>query len=194
MRIVGVDVEHPRAWTISSVMVIAACRAVHVCLPLIAHVGLPHLGVMTKQPVVLLFAGSVLLYFCLVTIVSLFEDSGGGRKALLFVTLALLPAVLGLPAYLLSLPGTAKSPILGIFVPLLVLVGLLTMLWRRLDAARREPTPPNLGACVGAGIRGEALLMCGFALMLVHDQPWWGLLALAMYPAGALLSKWISLT
>ena len=175
-------------------MVIAACRAVHVCLPLIAHVGLPHLGVMTKQPVVLLFAGSVLLYFCLVTIVSLFEDSGGGRKALLFVTLALLPAVLGLPAYLLSLPGTAKSPILGIFVPLLVLVGLLTMLWRRLDAARREPTPPNLGACVGAGIRGEALLMCGFALMLVHDQPWWGLLALAMYPAGALLSKWISLT
>ena len=77
---------------------------------------------------------------------------------------------------------------------LLVLAGLLMMLWRKLDAARHEPTPPKLGACVGAGIRGEALLMCGFALMLAHDRPWWGLLALAMYPVGALLSTWISPT
>lgn len=194
-RIRGVDVEHPKPWTIASVLVIALCRAIHALLPLMAHAGSDRLpSLLNTRLVVALFAGSVFAYFCLVTIVSLFEDSGGGKRALRVVSLALVPVVLMLPVYLLGRPGSAASPILGIFVPLLVLAWLLLMLWRKLDAARREPIPPKLGACVGAGIRGEALLMCGFALMLAHHQPWWGLLALGCYPAGSLLSKWISPT
>ncbi|MCB9892958.1 MAG: hypothetical protein H6839_00745 [Planctomycetes bacterium] len=187
-RIVGVQVVHDTLTTWFSVVIIAACRGVHVCLPFFAHSP-------SRIPVVVaVFFGCVFVYFCLVTVVSLFEDSGGGRKALLAVSVLLLPAVLALPVYLLNQPGTARSPVLGIFVPLLVLAFLLMTLWRKLDTARSHPTPPKLGACVGAGIRGEALLMCGFALMLAHDQPWWGLAALAMYPTGAVLSKWISPT
>lgn len=194
-RIRGVNVEHPKSWTVVSVAVIAACRAIHVLLPLMAHTGATKLpALMSSHAVIALFAASVFAYFCLVTIVSLFEDTGGGRRAVMAVSLLLVPVVLVLPAYVLSRPGTADSPILGIFAPLLVLVSLLMMLWRKLDAARHDPIPPKLGACVGAGIRGEALLMCGFALMLAHDQPWWGLLALACYPVGSILGKWISPT
>ncbi|MCA8913426.1 MAG: hypothetical protein KDB82_17130 [Planctomycetes bacterium] len=194
-RIRGVEVQHPKVWTVAGVAVIAACRAIHVLLPLMAHAGPNRLPTLLHtKTAVALFAGSVFGYFCLVTIVSLFEDSGGGRRALRIVSVLLLPTVLALPAYVLSRPGSAGSPVLGIFLPLLILASLLLMLWRKLDAAHREPIPPKLGACVGAGIRGEALLMAGFALMLAHERPWWGLLALACYPAGSILSKWISPT
>ncbi|MEZ5991599.1 MAG: hypothetical protein R3E76_04530 [Planctomycetota bacterium] len=194
-RIRGVDVVHPKGWTIASVAVIAGCRAIHVLLPLMAHAGPAKLpALLSVHTVAALFAASVFAYFCLVTIVSLFEDSGGGRLALRSVSILLLPTAMLLPVWLLLRPGSADSPVLGIFVPLLVLASLLLMLWRKLDAARRDPIPPKLGACVGAGIRGEALLMSGFALMLAHAQPWWGLLALGCYPAGSILSKWISPT
>jgi 4-hydroxybenzoate polyprenyltransferase len=193
-RIVGVDVQHPKAWTVASVGVIALCRAIHVLLPLMAFAGVGKLPRLLQRPEIGLFAGSVFGYFCLVTIVSLFEDSGGGRKALRAVEVLLLPVTLALPAWLLSRPGAAHSPILGVFLPLAALAALLLGLWHRLDAARAEPTPPKLGAVVGGGIRAEALLMGGFALMLAPTQPWWGLLALAMFPAGAALSKWISPT
>jgi hypothetical protein len=140
-----------------------------------------------------LFAGGVFVYFALVTVVSLFEDFGGGRRAIVAVTFVLAVPVLALPLWLLLQPGLS-APILGVFVPLGILAGLLLMLWRKLDTARKEPTPPNLGKVVGAGIRGECLLMAGFALMLAPQQPWWGFAALALYPIGAVMSKWISPT
>jgi hypothetical protein len=140
------------------------------------------------------FAGSVFAYFCLVTTVSLFEDRGGGRLALAIVSVLLLPVALTLPGYVLARPEPQHSQILGVLLPLRVLVWLIFGLWRALDKARREPTPPNLGRAVGAGIRGECLMMCGFALMLAPVHPWWGLLALACYPVGKLLSRWISPT
>jgi hypothetical protein len=135
----------------------------------------------------------VFVYFALVTVVSLFEDSGGGRRAIVLVTFLLGVPVLALPGWLLLQPGWGP-PILGILVPLATLAALLLMLWRKLDTARKEPTPPNLGKVVGAGIRGECLLMAGFALMLAPQQPWWGFAAMALYPAGIVLSKWISPT
>lgn len=193
-KIVGVEVKQPRVWAVASVVVIAACRGLHVGLPLIAHAGAERFPQLMQHTTVALFAGSVFVYFCFVTIVSLFEDTGGGRKALFGLSLLLVPVVLTLPVYLLAKPGQATSPILGVFVPLAILAWLLQGLWRKLDAARKEPIPSKLGACVGAGIRGEALLMAGFAVMLAPAQPWWGLLALAMYPAGSVLSKWISPT
>lgn len=190
-RIEGANVRQPFARATAGVAVIALCRALHVSLPLLAHASFPQIaGLETWR----LFAGSVFVYFCLVTIVSLFEDSGGGRTSLRGVSYALYAAVLLFPAYLLAQPGTAPSPILGVFLPLIVLALLLTGLQGKLDVARREPTPPNLGRTVGAGIRGECLLMAGFALMLAPQQPWWGLGALALYPVGWMLSKWISPT
>lgn len=194
-RVEGAEVKQPLGWAVGSVVVIALCRGLHVLLPLLAHTGsarLPEL--LMNRGLVFLFAGSVFVYFCLVTIVSLFEDTGGGRNALRYVQLLLLPTVLLLPVYWLSQPGVAHSLILGVFAPLFVLAGLLMTLWRKLDAARAEPIPPKLGACVGGGIRGEALLMSGFALLLAPTQPWWGMAALAMYPAGGVLGKWISPT
>lgn len=194
-RIEGVEVKHPLGWTIGSVAVIATCRALHVLLPLLAHAGpgrLPDL--LWNRGLAFLFAGSVFAYFCLVTVVSLFEDAGGGRGAIRLVQALLLPVVMLLPLYVLTQPGETSTPVLGIFVPLLVLAWLLMTLWLKLDAARADPVPPKLGACVGAGIRGEALLMAGFALMLAPLQPWWGLAALAMYPAGKVLGMWISPT
>jgi 4-hydroxybenzoate polyprenyltransferase len=193
-RIDGVTVRHPKSWTVAGVVVIATCRAIHVCLPLYSHMGGQRLPDVFADKIVLLFAASVFVYFCMVTVVSLFEDSGGGRRALVAVIVLLAAPVLALPVYLLQLPGEAASPILGVFLPLATLAVLLITLWRRLDAARAEPTPPKLGACVGAGIRGECLLMAGFALMLAPDQPWWGFAAMALYPAGIVLSKWISPT
>ena len=193
-KIVGVEVKQPKAWAVAGVIVIAACRGLHVSLPLIAHAGASRYPELLQRWTVALFAGSVFVYFCFVTIVSLFEDTGGGRKALLALSLLLVPVVLTLPVYLLAQPGQPASPILGVFIPLAILAWLLQGLWRKLDAARKDPIPPKLGACVSAGIRGEALLMAGFALVLSSAQPWWGLLALCMYPAGSVLSKWISPT
>ena len=192
-RVVGVKVVHSKARACAAVFVIALCRAVHVLLPLAAHAGLEKLQLAPNEPVILLFASSVFVYFCIVTVISLFEDSGGGRRSLLVVSFLLLPVVFALPMWLLVQPGEAPL-VLGLIVPLLILAALLVGLWRKLDAARKEPIPPKLGACVGAGIRGEALLMAGFALMLAAHEPWWGLAALACFPASLLLAKWISPT
>ena len=190
-RIEGGTVRQPFARAAASVVVIAFCRALHVSLPLLAHA---RLELISGNEAWRIFAASVFLYFCLVTIVSLFEDSGGGRASLRSVSYLLYAAVLVFPAFLLARPGHASSPVLGVFIPLTVLAWLLVGLQGKLDVARHEPTPPNLGRTVGAGIRGECLLMCGFALMLAPQQPWWGLAALAMYPAATVLSKWISPT
>ncbi|MBX3461258.1 MAG: hypothetical protein KF696_15035 [Planctomycetes bacterium] len=190
-RIEGNRVRQPLSRAAAGVAVIALCRALHVSLPLLAF---GNLAWIVQQEAWRLFAASVFLYFCLVTVVSLFEDTGGGRAALRSVAWLLYAAVLVFPAFVLSQPGSAHSPVLGVFVPLLVLAWLLVGMQKLLDAARNEPTPPNLGKTVGAGIRGECLLMAGFALLLAPDQPWWGLAALACYPVGKLLSKWVSPT
>jgi hypothetical protein len=190
-RIKGAAVTSPLGMSAAAVAVIAACRALHVLLPALAYVEVTPL---TRQPVAWVFAGSVFAYFCLVTTVSLFEDRGGGRLALGVVAVLLLPVVLTLPGYVFARPVQQDSQMLGVLLPLLVLVWLILGLWRMLDKARREPTPPNLGRTVGAGIRGECLLMCGFALLLAPAQAWWGLLALACYPVGKLLSRWVSPT
>lgn len=190
-RIQGARVTQPFARAAAGVAVIALCRALHVSLPLFAF---GRIELIVQQETWRLFAASVFLYFCLVTVVSLFEDSGGGKAALRSVAWLLYAAVLVFPAYLLGQPGSAHSPVLGVFVPLAVLAWLLVTLQRLLHIARREPTPPNLGRTVGAGIRGECLLMCGFALLLVPHQPLWGLAALACYPVGKVLSAWVSPT
>jgi len=190
-RIEGVKVRQPAARAAAGVAVIALCRALHVSLPLLAFGRLQSIVALEAWR---LFAASVFLYIGLVTVVSLFEDSGGGRKSLRSVSWLLYAAVLLFPAYVLAQPGASARPVLGVFVPLAVLAWLLVTMQGHLDAARREPAPANLGRTVGAGIRGECLLMCGFSLMLATNQPWWGLAALACYPAGKVLSRWISPT
>ncbi len=189
-RVRGVNVVHPLWQSSAAVAVIAACRAIHVCLPALAITGIEQLA---RQPVAWVFAGSVFVYFCLVTTVSLFEDRGGGRIALHVVEKLLLLPVAALPAFLL-VRGERPDMLVGIVLPALVILWMLFALHRALARARREPTPPNLGRAVGTGIRGEALLMAAFALMLSPSQPWWGLLALACYPAAKLLSRWVSPT
>ena len=71
---------------------------------------------------------------------------------------------------------------------------LVMSLHDRIWDARLDPSPARLGAVVGAGIHGESLLMAAFALTLASSQPWWGIAALACYPAGRILSRWISPT
>jgi hypothetical protein len=189
-RVEGVTVRNPAPRASAAVAVIAFCRALHVSLPLLAH---GQVQILTRQPLWWIFAGSVFAYFCLVTVISLFEDGGGGRGALRLISYLLYPVALVLPVYAFTRPGGAE-PVFGILLPLAVLGWLLFGMHRTIDRARAAPTPPNLGRAVGAGIRGECLLMCGFALILAPAQWWWGLLALACFPAGKLLSRWFSPT
>lgn len=184
-----VDLPWPMA--AAGVAVIAACRGLHVLLPVIAFKPPAFSLGGTIAP---LFAGSVFVYFALVTVVSLFEDSGGGRRALRAVSMLLLPVVLALPLWVMLRPGAPASTILGTLAPLLTSAGLLLILWRVLDAARANPIPPKLGAVVGTGIRGECLLMAAFAMALAPSQPWWALAAMACYPLARLLARWISPT
>jgi hypothetical protein len=106
----------------------------------------------------------------------------------------LTPVPLVLPLVVLARPGVAPSIVLGVLAPLLVAAALVLNLWRALDTARQSPTPPNLGKAVGAGIRGECLLMAAFALALAPMQPWWGLGAAALYPVGRVMARWVSPT
>lgn len=193
-RIVADKVSQPKVLTIAAVAVIAACRALHVLMPLLAH--LPPNFALSRllNTIAVLFAASVFVYFALVTIVSLFEDTGGGRHALHAVQILLMPIPLALPIVIFMRPGTAPSYVLGVAAPLLIAAALLLGLWKALDTARAAPTPPNLGKAVGAGIRGECLIMAAFALALAPHQPWWGLCALAMYPTGRIMTRWISPT
>ncbi|MBK9975993.1 MAG: hypothetical protein IPP14_14570 [Planctomycetes bacterium] len=187
----GTKVVLPWPMAGAGVAVIAACRGLHVLLPVIA---LKPPGRGLGDTIAPLFAGCVFAYFALVTVVSLFEDSGGGRRALRLVSLLLLPVVLALPLWVMLRPGAPESTVLGTLSPLLIGAGLLLLLWRALDAARANPIPPKLGAVVGTGIRGECLLMASFALALAPHQPWWGLCAMACYPLARLLARWISPT
>lgn len=193
-RIVGVRVTQPLGLSIAAVAVIALCRALHVLLPLFAYLPAQFPPLRLLDTIAPLFAASVFVYFALVTTVSLFEDTGGGRKALHAVQILLMPVPLALPIVVLMRPGAAPSFLLGVIAPLLIAAALLLGLWKALDVARESPTPPNLGKAVGTGIRGECLLMAAFALALVPVQPWWGLCALAMYPIGRVMTRWISPT
>ncbi|MCC6465878.1 MAG: hypothetical protein IT463_11110 [Planctomycetes bacterium] len=188
-RVQGVRVTHPRLQSAAGVAVIACCRALNVCLPALALLPHPWSCALLSWA-----AGSVFAYFCVVTSLSLLEDAGGGWPFLRPAQLVLLPIVLALPVNRLFQPGAAASPVLGTLAPMLVAAALLLQLWRVLDAARAEPTPQRLGACVATGIRGESLLMAAFALACAPQHPWLGLAALACYPAGRLLSRWISPT
>lgn len=187
----GVQVVNPLPRAAAGVVVIALCRALHVSIPLLAHGAY---GVLLETPHWPLFAGSVFVYFCLVTVVSLFEDSGGGRFALRMVSWLLYPAVLAMPVYMMVTPPHGGHELLAFVLPALLAALLLVGLQGLLDKARKEPTPPNLGRTVGAGIRGEALLMATFAFLLAADQWWWGLLALTCWPASRIMSRWVSPT
>lgn len=187
----GVQVVNPLPRAAAGVVVIALCRALHVSLPLLAHGAC---GVLLETPHWPLFAGSVFVYFSLVTVVSLFEDSGGGRFALRVVSWLLYPAVLALPVYMIVTPPDGAHELLAFVMPAFLVAVLLVSLQSHLDKARAEPTPPNLGRTVGAGIRGEALLMAAFAFLMAADQWWWGVSALACWPLGRLLSRWVSPT
>ena len=105
----------------------------------------------------------------------------------------LLPAVFVLPSYLIAARPLEK-PILGAVIPLAIGVVLFVLISRALAEARRHPTPRHLGKVVGKGIRGECLLMASFGMALAPDQPWLGLIALALYPLAAGLSFLISPT
>lgn len=193
-RIVGVRVTQPIGLSIAAVGVIALCRALHVLLPLWALLPAQFPAVRLLETIAPLFAASVFVYFALVTTVSLFEDTGGGRRALHAVQILLMPVPLALPVVVLMRPGASPSFLLGVLAPLLIAAALLLGLWKALDVAREAPTPPNLGKAVGTGIRGECLIMAAFGLALAPNQPWWGLSALAMYPAGRIMARWISPT
>jgi hypothetical protein len=178
------------------VLNMAACRALHVLLPLAAAaaaVPVDFLQVLTRRPEGPLFVGSVFTYFVIVTGVSLLEDRGG-KRGLGGMQWAVHAVVLALPLYV-ALRGMALDrPILELFAPFFIAAALLLGLNRRFDAARAEPTPAKLGAVVGAGIRGHCLLMAAFALLAAPAQPWWGLAALLCYPAALLMSRWVSPT
>jgi 4-hydroxybenzoate polyprenyltransferase len=176
--------------SVLSVPVIALCRALHVSLPVFAF-GRPE---MLEQPLFWLFVGSVFVYFCLVTTISLFEDLGGGRRALQGVQWGLAVPVLVVPLYWYGQPGQPTDWLIGGALALVVLGYLLVTLHMVIGSAVRDPVPPKLGRAVGTGIRGEALLMGGFALALAQDQPWWGLLAIFCFPLGKFLSRFVSPT
>lgn len=170
----------------AGVAVLGACRALHVTLPLWALTAVHPLradGCATAA----LFAGSVFIYFVLVTVISLFEDRGGGLKALWMVHFTLPPTVLALPViHLIARPTT--QPLAGSVLALGVSAVLIGGLHKALRQARRELTPPSLGRVVGIGLRGECLLMACFAMALTPQALWWGLLALACYPLAKALS------
>lgn len=179
---------------LASVVVIAACRALNVRMALFAFtpagMGISQ-GSSSPAPWVV---WSVFLYFALVTIMSLFEDSGEGRRALRVVGILLVPVVFAVPVWALGRPGQAQSLILGAFAPLLIAAALVLNLWRAIGKARAEPTPANLGACVGMGIRGECLLMGAIALAIAPHKPVWAFAALACYPVALWLGRRVSPT
>lgn len=181
---------HP-ALALAGVLVLAACRAVNVSLPLIATAGSWQLA--AQSPAWPIMATCVFAYFGVVTLVSLFEDRGGGRAALWFVQAALLPTIFWLPLWAIGGPDRGHW-IIEDLLPLLCATLLYLRLTQALTLARNEPTPRNLGRCVGLGIRGECFLMGAFALALLPTQPLWGTAALLCYPAAALASRWVSPT
>lgn len=179
---------------LASVVVIALCRALNVRMALFAFT--PEGGQFsqfTASPAPWVF-WTVYFYFVLVTVMSLFEDSGEGRRALRIVAALLVPVVFIVPVWALGRPGQAHSLILGAFAPLLIAAALVLNLWRVIGRALIEPTPPNLGACVGTGIRGECLLMGAIALAIAPHKPIWAFAALACYPVALWLGRRISPT
>lgn len=173
------------------VATLACARGLHVMLPLYAlsrSVGAPaHF-----EAVAVVFL-SVFAYFWLVTLVSLFEDSGGGKRALGFVQVALLPVIFALPLWAMAQGERAHSLIEDV-LPMAIAATLYLWLAYALARARQEPTPRNLGRCVGLGIRGECLMMAALALAVLPQEPTWGAAAILCFPAAALLGRWISPT
>lgn len=176
-----------------AVAVIAACRGLHVLLPLLAHAPESVVGHLVTRPLVWGFAATVVVWFMLVTSVSLFEDRGGGADALRWIARLAVPVVFAYPLYLLARPGQPVL-VIGLIAPLLVLVALLWRYWQASDRAVADPNPRHVGMLVGAGIRSECLLMAALAWMLVPQQPGWGLAALLCFPAAILAARWVSPT
>lgn len=175
------------------VLVLGACRALHVSLPLWALGGAQAHHFIVNQPQPLQAYAGVLVYFALLTAVSLYEDRGGGRRALWTMQLGLLPAMFKLPLWALAQPERVHWLIEDL-LPMAILATLYVWLARAFAAARAEPTPRNLGRCVGLGIRGECLVMAAFALCVLPQQPLWALAAMVCYPAAAVMARWISPT
>ena len=171
------------------VATLAFARGLHVLLPLYALSG----GQGAPFGAVSIVFTTVFAYFLLVTLVSLFEDSGGGRRALALVQAALLPVIFAVPLWSLA-QGDRGHPLIEDLLPMVIAATLYLWLSYALLRARQEPTPRNLGRCVGLGIRGECLMMAAFALALLPQDPAWGAGAMLCFPAAALLSKWVSPT
>lgn len=171
------------------VATLAFARGLHVLLPLYALSG----GEGSPFGVVPVVFAAVLAYFWLVTLVSLFEDRGGGRRALGLVQAALLPVTFAVPLWAL-VQGDRGHPLIEDLLPMVIAATLYLWLSYALLRARQEPTPRNLGRCVGLGIRGECLMMAAIALALMPQEPAWGAGAILCYPAAALMSKWVSPT
>lgn len=175
------------------VAVLGACRAIHVSLPLWALAGDQGWHLLDSAPHLLQAYAGVLVYFSLLTAVSLYEDRGGGAKALWTMQLGLLPAIFKLPLWAL-MQGERAHWLLEDLLPMAILATLYLWLARAFNAARKEPTPRNLGRCVGLGIRGECLVMAAFALAVLPQEPMWGTAAILCFPAATLMSKWVSPT
>lgn len=175
------------------VAVLGVCRALHVSLPLWALGGQQAWSAIMHQPQPLQAYTGVLVYFALLTAVSLYEDRGGGAKALWTMQLGLIPAIFKLPLWALA-QGERANWLIEDLLPMAILATLYLWLARAFNTARREPTPRNLGRCVGLGIRGECLVMAAFALAVLPQQPMWAAAAIVCFPAAALLSKWVSPT
>ncbi|MCC6575210.1 MAG: hypothetical protein IT462_15645 [Planctomycetes bacterium] len=181
------SVSHPRrARAAAGMAVLASCRALHVSLPLWSFSG-GQLPQGAALPVILMFVSCVFVYFLLVTLVSLFEDSGGGIGVLWFVQFALLPVVFTLPVFIWATRPISR-PFIGVVIPLLIAAGLIGRMHRVLKLARREPTARHMGKVVGSGLRGECLLMAALGVAVAPDAPWWGLGALGFYPVASALS------
>lgn len=170
---------------VASVPVIAVCRALHVALPLMCF-----LGATTALGLSWGALATVAAYFVLVTGISLFEDTGGGKNALVIIGMCFVPALFWLLLWYVAERWTFDLQIIPASI---VLVGLVGLLWRRLIPAIKDPKPSTIGPVVGEGIRGECLLMAAFGLLYALSSGLW-VLALACWIVATWLGKRIKMT
>ncbi len=169
-----------------SVPTIAICRVLHVTLPFFLFMAI--------GKVVLFLMASSFVYFCLVTLISLYEDKGGGRRVFALVDLLLIPTVFAMPLWLMTRHVVGDKKQVMYWGALLVLIALLSRTHKALVAAMDQPSPPNVGKAVGAGIRGNCLFMGAIAIAAAPAQPYWGVACIVLFFTGGWLGKYISPT
>lgn len=169
-----------------SVPTIAICRVLHVTLPFFLFMAI--------GKVMLFLMASSFVYFCLVTLISLYEDKGGGRRVFALIDLLLIPTVFAMPLWLMTRHVVGDKKQVMYWGALLVLVALLSRTHKALMAAMDNPSPPNVGKAVGTGIRGNCLFMGAIAIAAAPAQPFWGIACIGLFFAGGWLGKYISPT